>query len=329
MRSLNLQTFNKLCAPGSRLPWVRDWLLQEVWSPGRYAALSPLEFLQQGERDVNAFEEVVAAAAARLYDELLAPPPARRSIREFLQANQPCAVVVFDGLSLREIPVLLRLAEKSRLKLAESVDISLAAVPGETMEFVEQRLGVGRIAPSQLPGRKALQDAGIAAYYYDSHNRRHALDAAARALLLWSAFPDNTYSDSGARFDRHFEQIHALLETAWMNTVQQIPAGRTILITSDHGYVYFGAGMSFTRGNADVRPLTNYFGGERFQRISAAGQPPAHPDLLALRDRDFALIRGRVQTHPPGAASSRLYKHGGLSLMEMLTPWIVLSSEAP
>lgn len=36
------------------------------------------------------------------------------------------------------------------------------------------------------------------------------------------------------------------------------------------------------------------------------------------------MVRGRVQTHPPGPASARLYKHGGLSLMEMLTPWIVL-----
>jgi hypothetical protein len=31
-----------------------------------------------------------------------------------------------------------------------------------------------------------------------------------------------------------------------------------------------------------------------------------------------------VQTHSSGQASSKLYKHGGLSLMEMLTPWIVL-----
>jgi len=50
----------------------------------------------------------------------------------------------------------------------------------------------------------------------------------------------------------------------------------------------------------------------------------ARPDLLA--HRRVAVSRGRVQTHPPGPAGSRLYKHGGLSLMEMLTPWIVLES---
>jgi len=38
------------------------------------------------------------------------------------------------------------------------------------------------------------------------------------------------------------------------------------------------------------------------------------------------MLRGRVQPHPPGPASNKLYKHGGLSLMEMLTPWLVLSA---
>jgi hypothetical protein len=54
---------------------------------------------------------------------------------------------------------------------------------------------------------------------------------------------------------------------------------------------------------------------------------PTHPDLAIRQTPDagrVAVIRGRVQTHPPGDAANKLYKHGGLSLMEMLTPWIVL-----
>jgi hypothetical protein len=50
------------------------------------------------------------------------------------------------------------------------------------------------------------------------------------------------------------------------------------------------------------------------------------PDLTLLPHRSVAMIRGRIHTHPPGPASSRLYKHGGLSLMEILTPWIVLAA---
>lgn len=329
MGNLSREIFARLSAPGSRLDWLREWLLGCVWTTDRYDQMPPVEFLERGEREVNELETVIAAAAPRLYAELLGSLPPQRDVRDFLDAQRPCAVVVFDGLSLRELPLLLKLAAASRLKPVEPPDFAFAAVPSETMEFVEQRLGFGAVPPSLLPNRAAVRELGIAAYYYDSPTRRQALDASAQALLLWSSFPDQTYGDSGARFAQHFAQIHAQLETAWMNTVQQIPPGRRILVTSDHGYIFFGAGMNTPRSNQAVRPLTTYFGGERAKQISVAGEAPLHPDLLALPDRDLAVIRGRVQTHPPGAAATRLYKHGGLSLMEMLTPWLVLTNDTP
>jgi hypothetical protein len=326
MPRLTRDAFDSLTASGSRLPWLRRWLLGEIWTSERYTAMTPVEFLEGGERKVNDLEEVIAAGAPRVYDELLGSVPPARDVRTFLNEHRPCALVVFDGLSLREVPLLLQLAEKSRFSLTSEVDFSFAAVPSETVDFVEQRLGFGRVAPSQLPGRQALKQQGIAAYYYDSPARVHRLDEQAEALLLWSSFPDQTYSDSGARFAQHFGQMHTFLETAWMNIVQRIPSGRRVLITSDHGYVYFGAGMSFSRTNAALRPLNAYVGGERFRCTSELDSVPEHADLLLLRDRNVAMIRGRVQTHPPGPASARLYKHGGLSLMEMLTPWVELST---
>jgi len=326
MPRLTRDAFDSLTASGSRLPWLRRWLMGQVWTSERYTAMTPVEFLEDGERKVNDLEEVIAAGATRVYDEFLGSVPVTRDVRAFLNEHRPCALVVFDGLSLREVPLLLQLAEKSRFSLTSEVDFSFAAVPSETVDFVEQRLGLGRVAPSQLPGRQALKQQGTAAYYYDSPARVHRLDEQAEALLLWSSFPDQTYSDSGARFSQHFAQMHTFLETAWMNTVQRIPAGRKVLITSDHGYVYFGAGMSFSRTNAALRPLNAYVGGERFRRTSESEGVPQHSDLLLVPNRNVAMIRGRVQTHPPGPASARLYKHGGLSLMEMLTPWIELST---
>lgn len=64
------------------------------------------------------------------------------------------------------------------------------------------------------------------------------------------------------------------------------------------------------------------------QEYPSATMLTAHPDLAVFPHRRVAMVRGRVQTHPPGPAATRLYKHGGLSLMEMLTPWIVLDSAA-
>lgn len=319
-----MDNFRDLIAQGSRVEWLERWLLEEVWTAERYQNLSPSEYLKDGESKVNELEEIIAKAAYRLYDEFLDEPPPGRNVLDFIGSEQPCALAIFDGLSLREIPVLLNLAQKSNFTIRE-IGTSYSTLPTETIDFIGQKLKFGSVAPSQLPRRREVKERGIAAYYYDSPSQQHPLDRDSKKLLLWSAFPDNTYSDSGARFAQHFMQIHTRLETAWLNTVQQIPHRQRILITSDHGYVYFGSGLSFERSNPELRPLSEYLGGERYRRLTEeGGQPPEHPDLAVYPNYKVAVLRGRVQTHPPGKSASRLYKHGGLSIMEMLVPWIVL-----
>lgn len=321
MRNLLIDNFEHLIAHGPRIKWLEKWLLEEVWTLKRYKELSPSDYLTDGESSVNELEEIIAQAAYRVYDEFLDEPPQERSVLNFIQRDEPWAVVIFDGLSLREVPVLLSLAEKSNHKVHE-LGITYSSLPTETMDFIEQRLKLGKVPPVQLPRRRDVAEKGISAYYYDNPSQRHKIDRNSKKLLLWSAFPDNTYSDSEARFERHFEQIHNFLETSWLNTIQQIPLDRKILITSDHGYIYFGAGLSFTRTNTELRPLSEYLRGERFSR--SVEEAPEHRDLIVYPHRKIAVLKGRVQTHPPGRATSRLYKHGGLSIMESLIPWIVI-----
>ncbi len=323
MPAFTRDIFDRLAAPGPRLDWLADWLTDSVWSPERFSTFQPVTYLQEGERTVNEIEEVIASSAPRTYDELTTVP-ANREVSQFLDGPAPSAVAVFDGLSLRELPALLRLAEAAGFTVEEK-GIGLAALPSETVDFVEQRLGCGRVGPSSLPGRRDLRDRGIEAYYYAHPGERHTLDPDARALLLWSSFPDNTYKDSGARFAEHFMQIQALLESAWKATVMSIPRGRRILVTSDHGYVFLGPGLSFARQREELRPLSAYLGGERYARLSESGESPSHEDLRVYPARDVAVLKGRVQHHPPGPSANKLYKHGGLSLMEMLTPWLVFS----
>jgi hypothetical protein len=318
------EILERLSVPGPRLPWVCGWLTRDVWTPERFQAEAPVEFLERGEKAVNALEDILTASAARFYDEMGAPSP-DRDLSRFLGGEESCAAVVLDGLSLREMPALLALASQSG-KEVEQQGVATAALPSETMDFVEQRLGVGHVAPSALGSRAELKTRGIKAYYYAHPGERHPLDADARALLLWSAFPDNTYRDSGARFAAHFAQLQAGLEAVWKATVMAIPPGRRILITSDHGYAYLGSGLCALRTREEVRPLTEYLGGERCARPSVKGPPPVHPDLARYPERDVAVLRGRVPTYPSGPSSNKLYKHGGLSLMEMLTPWVILKA---
>ena len=52
--------------------------------------------------------------------------------------------------------------------------------------------------------------------------------------------------------------------------------------------------------------------------------PPLSDAIVIDEGKQLAIVKGRVKTRSTGEAAVKLYKHGGLSLMEMLTPWVVL-----
>jgi hypothetical protein len=136
-------------------------------------------------------------------------------------------------------------------------------------------------------------------------------------------FPDIRFMDTHAASAALFDSIWDMLETVWMRTVQKVPRSRPVLVTSDHGYIFLGAGLSEPRLNGVDRPLE----GKRFREFSAAEDLPAkRPGLWIDPPRRLAVLAGRVHNHPQAPSpSNSLYRHGGLSLMEMLTPWLVLS----
>lgn len=322
MDTLDQTLFNRLIESGPRLAWIIDWLLKEVWSPERYRNLSPIEFLCEGEEKLNRFEMLVASAADRIYGELLSAPESKRNLLAAL-SDPDTAVVVFDGLSIREVPMILALADKSGFPVS-LIGTSQAAIPSETIDFIARELPCGPTPPSQLQTRKELKEKGIVAIY--SGNITHPISGEYEnsPLLVWSSFPDITYKDSGARFESHFENIHALFKTAWINIVQAIKGKGRIIITSDHGYIFFGTGMDFPRSPNEIRALNAYFGNDR--NVSLKGKPDTiiSDDIFIAQSQSVAMVKGRVRTRSTGEAASRLYRHGGLSLMEMITPWIEL-----
>ena len=317
---MSQKLFDNLVKPGTRLPWIKQWLISKIWTINNYESLSPIEYLKHGEIEINSFEELISSSADRIYQELISSPETTKRLLDFL--TMETAIIVFDGLSLREIPIILRLASESGFT-AKEIDCSLAAIPSETLDFIQREFPCGKVSPSQLPNRSELKNNGISVIY--TNNIAHRLNIPSEeTLLLWSAFPDNTYTDSGSKFENHFENIHIQFETAWINTVQQIKGKKQIIVTSDHGYIFFGTGMDANRTSAELRDLNKYFGNKRNVTLSENPNPPESDDIIVDEKNGVVIIKGRVKTRSTGEAASRLYKHGGISLMEMLTPWIVL-----
>ena len=82
--------------------------------------------------------------------------------------------------------------------------------------------------------------------------------------------------------------------------------------------------MDRTSSDREMRELNNYFGNNRNVSLSVNPHPPKSDDLIIDEGKGIAMIKGRIKTRSTGDAATKLYKHGGLSFMEMLTPWVVL-----
>lgn len=323
--TLNRAILDELTQPGFRLPRLLDWLLNEVWTIDRYRSLGgkPADYLLEGEALVHHRETLLTLAGDSLYEELAGAPPESRSIKTFLDQNPGAAVVILDGCSIRELPRLVELAAASGRPILEK-SYGFAAVPSETEMFVTQRMGLGlpAISPSELPNRRELRDQNIRAHWFRQPTEQIRIEDGEGSLLLWMRFPDMRFMDTHAASAALFDSIWDMLETVWMRTVQKVPAARPVLVTSDHGYIFLGQGLSEPKLNGIDRPLE----GKRYREFpSTEDLPTRRPGLWIEPTRRLAVIAGRVHNRPQAPSpSNSLYRHGGLSLMEMLTPWLVL-----
>lgn len=315
-----------LFVEGGRLSAIKSWLTDTVWTLARYQQNEPEHYLRTGEEAVCRLEELIATGAASVWDELQAESFQAPKLKSWLgldaalPLNALRAAVVFDGLSLREMPLLLKMAEDSGFRIKRALAVA-TCLPTETIHFVEERLVGVRIGPSQLPGRTELAQKNVEAAYLEQPTSRHNATEG-RSVLLWSTYPDRLFADDGARTEALFSNFHRnYIPTIWKNSVQTIPRGLPIVVTSDHGYIFFGASLEGIR-YSDAPEL---LGQARMREFAPDEAMPAwNPDLQVLTQTRTAMLRGRLRTRPQGTSSRKLYQHGGFSLMEVLVPWIEL-----
>jgi len=323
--ALDRVLIEQLTQPGHRLPALENWLLDEVWSQEAFTASdnSPKDYLRHGEELVNVRENALRISASSLFGELTAPPAEERTISSFFARNQKSAVVILDGCSLREMPRLIDLAKVSRRAVLERGS-SRAAVPSETEYFISDRLGLSlpkNIGPSQLTGRGELKQKNIRFYYYGQTSDHHTIRDGEESLLLWSRFPDQRYTDSMATDESMFDGIWDGLEQTWKRTVQAVPPDRKVLVTSDHGYIFLGPGLS----DPGLKDVSRALEGKRYRFFGQTEQLPKAGDGLWVDPvMRLAVIAGRGHNRIQGPGAQSVYRHGALTLMEMLTPWIVL-----
>lgn len=253
-----------------------------------------------------------------------------RLVRWWAEPYSAKAVLILDGLSLRELPWLLQGAKERGFTLHE-VTANASELPGETNEFA-RALGFG--SRSQLQnngGGLANKLAPIRTECVDMPWKDCAglIDAAqgAKNWMFWHEWPDKKVHDgsgAGQGLDTLTrDAADQLSSDDFWAFVERLAEGRRLVITSDHGYA--ATGLFFDAPDEQAAFLKATFKSGR--SVSGAANPGPFVPPVATRINSLhgahLLAVGRWKWRSQGGYPT--LAHGGLSLLEVLSPFVELT----
>jgi hypothetical protein len=243
------------------------------------------------------------------------------------------AVLILDGLSLRELPWLLEGAA-ARGFVVHKATAHGSELPPETNEFAK---ALGFASRSQLQNNgggsaHGLKPACTECVALPWKDCAKLIDASPN-WVFWHQWPDNKLHDgsgAGQGLDQLTRDVaEQLTSDDFWTFVGALAQGRRLIITSDHGYAATGLFFDATDDQAQFLKDTFRSGRSRAGKTMAeldAGRfvPPAAlavdsphgPHLLAL---------GRWKWKSAGGYPT--LAHGGLSLLEVLSPFIEITKQ--
>lgn len=237
------------------------------------------------------------------------------------------AVLILDGLSLRELPWLLQGA-KERGYTTHSVDATASEVPGDTNEFAK---ALGFNSRSQLQNNGAgfahrLQPAATEAVDMPWKDCESLVNSSPN-WVFWHHWPDSKLHDgsgAGQGLDAlTHDAAEQLNSDDFWTFVDRLATGRRLVITSDHGYAATGL---FPDADGDVGQLLKQAFASR-RNVNGGGElgpfiPPVALEITSPHGM-HRLALGRRKWKSPGGYPT--LTHGGLSLLEVLSPYIEIS----
>lgn len=276
-------------------------------------------------------DRLLANTAWNLWDQFLtyAPTAVDELKRFWIQtAASGTAVLVLDGLSLRELPLIVA-AAKDRGLIPTRIEAFGSQVPTETDRFAE---AVG------ISGRSKLFNNQPPASFIFNGPDVHtdvlelpfgdcvgAVPSSPR-LFLWHKWPDEPLIHLHDRQDDGPEIVAAktkeqLSSDGFWQFVDRIRQGRRLVITSDHGYAVSKNFSDELKDPDTVQLLRSAFGAMRYADESPSTPWPRRhlPPLVIRHNGRLAVIGQRKWTVQGGFPH---LCHGGLSLLEAVVPFI-------
>lgn len=286
---------------------------------------APSEVIKR-DREIGALDNFLSASGWDLWNSFgdAVERTSDRLARWWAEPFSAKAVLILDGLSLRELPWLLQGAKERGFKLHE-VSANASELPGETNEFA-RALGFG--------SRSQLQNNGGGLAHRLQPAQTESLDMpwkdcqglvnGAPNWVFWHHWPDSKIHDAavaGQGLDTLTKDAaDQLTGDDFWSFVERLATGRRLVITSDHGYAATGY-FPDAEGDVGQHLKKTFSSGRSVAGVGEAG-PFVPPVALQLNSPHGAhlLALGRRKWKSQGGYPT--LTHGGLSLLEVLSPFV-------
>jgi len=230
------------------------------------------------------------------------------------------AVLIVDALSLREMPLILAAAKKRNITPSQ-VKITGAESPTTTDQFVAS-LGAPLRAALAHDGKPK----GFALFGGNCRTDVFSLPfedcpvPPELNLVLWHTWLDDLLHVHKKLPDAVAKAAASAFQSdGFWDFVNKLRQGRSLVITSDHGYAVSKLFSSEESDLDAVEILRGAFGSSRYAKASSAWTRCFLPPLVAEHNQHHVLMgqrKWKVQGGFPHIC------HGGLSLLEAAVPWM-------
>lgn len=312
---MDLALIRRLIEDDDPIQALYDALMGTVWTAERLADARRSgdlsRYLREGEHAASALERDLCAIYSEIYALLEAEDPRRDRI-EGVHMQAEYTLLLIDALSLREAPLVAELAATRGLTVQPG--FALVAPPTETTSFTRRHYAAN--GPSDMVA--SARRYPFAFRRVTNENWRPDFASDERQRFIWFIYPDDNFRLQDADYVQHVVQPVEAILTSVLDDPTLV---RPLIITSDHGYLWQGDQCTWSLEPDERAVLAAAF---RHGRSTAVLSDALAATGKAWIGDGMAAVRGRYSWGSLVPGSSSLFKHGGVSLLECLTPWCVI-----
>lgn len=250
------------------------------------------------EGDAVGYERLLLDVYTEFFQQTL---PDKCVSESSLKVPEGGTFVVMDAMSVREAALFVDMLIEEGYE--PETGYSFSSTPSET-KFYRDRVNYSQLKKDHK--------------WTDVKSQEPNLDGDEE--IVWCRFPDALLENiqEGKTKLSSIEEMYEKTETALQAILNQLHTNR-VVIGSDHGYARLDSGHTFQISDAEKSALQEAFSG-RFKSVGDVDATQLVEDGLVVEADGYYMPVGRYTWPARGKYST--FQHGGLSLLECITPRI-------